>query len=678
MKSLRGKKGEDLIFGGTGQTARLGKASVALAFDNQKKIFDVPFDEVIISRRVYRDGANEYLLNNSQTRLKDIIELLSRVGLGASQHHIIGQGDADRILYASPKERKSMIEDALGLKIFEIKKIEAARKLSATEENLKNVESLRRELKPHLKYLEEQAKKSQNAAKLKEELGQLVAEYVAREKHTLQEEEKKIHAKKAPLQKEVEALEAAIQKSESFLGGRDQSQAFLSDLQKLDAAHRELQQKRRDLERERGRLEGESQHAGRADEGAVAKGQVRKMLKDFLDDLESAGRAGAMEAVRNIIFALTQKIYRVLEEISVPEGEAGLPADEAGKKKDHTRTLASLEKQIAELDAKEEELLAKKTELQKDYGARILEAQKESVQYRVKSDELARARDVLRTLSFEEQSLAARKKEFATDFAEGAGSGATVSGEGELFESEARDTMRRKIERLRIRLEEAGGVDDGVLREFEETQKRDEFLARELEDLIKAKEQVESMFGELETRIARDFSAGIAEINTLFGKFFHEIFGGGKAELKLFQPKPKKQDAAESAEEEWEGDESEEEAGLDIMVDIPRKRIKSLAMLSGGERALTSIALLFAVSTVNPPPFLVLDETDAALDEANSHRYGQMLEALSKKTQLVVITHNRETMKAASVLYGVTMGADGVSKLLSIKLEEAEDVLANS
>ena len=106
--------------------------------------------------------------------------------------------------------------------------------------------------------------------------------------------------------------------------------------------------------------------------------------------------------------------------------------------------------------------------------------------------------------------------------------------------------------------------------------------------------------------------------------------------------------------------------GIDISLSIPRKRVKSLVMLSGGERALTSIALIFAMSSVNPPPFLILDETDAALDESNSRRYGDMVAALAKKSQLVLITHNRETMSRAGVLYGVTMGNDGVSKVLSV------------
>jgi len=106
-------------------------------------------------------------------------------------------------------------------------------------------------------------------------------------------------------------------------------------------------------------------------------------------------------------------------------------------------------------------------------------------------------------------------------------------------------------------------------------------------------------------------------------------------------------------------------------VNLPKKRVQSLMQLSGGERALTSIALIFAMSQVNPPPFLILDETDAALDEANSRRYGDMIEGLAKKSQLIVITHNRETMSRAGILYGVTMQGDGVSKLLSVKFEDA-------
>jgi chromosome segregation protein len=122
------------------------------------------------------------------------------------------------------------------------------------------------------------------------------------------------------------------------------------------------------------------------------------------------------------------------------------------------------------------------------------------------------------------------------------------------------------------------------------------------------------------------------------------------------------------------GEEEEEGAGIEIEVNLPRKKIKSLMMLSGGERALTSIALLFAMSQVKPPPFIILDETDAALDEANSKKYGDMIENLSKSSQLILITHNRETMSRAGVIYGVTMDRSGVSRMLSIAFGEAVQV----
>jgi len=120
-------------------------------------------------------------------------------------------------------------------------------------------------------------------------------------------------------------------------------------------------------------------------------------------------------------------------------------------------------------------------------------------------------------------------------------------------------------------------------------------------------------------------------------------------------------------------DGEEDEEGVDVSVSLPHKKIRGLQMLSGGERALPSIALLFAISQVNPPPFMVLDETDAALDEANSRKYGDMVENLARYSQLIVITHNRETMSRAGTLYGVTMGNDAVSKVLSISFETAAE-----
>ena len=231
---------------------------------------------------------------------------------------------------------------------------------------------------------------------------------------------------------------------------------------------------------------------------------------------------------------------------------------------------------------------------------------------------------------------------------------------------EEQENRRRELEKMKIRLEELGGGAESmeVMKEYKETTERDAFLERELEDLKKSAEALEVLIRELSEKLDVEFKDGVDKINRAFKEFFSLMFGGGNAELKIENSKLKIQDPDEIGQER-------PEVGLDIIVSLPRKRIKGLEMLSGGERALTSIALIFAMSQVNPPPFIILDETDAALDEANSKKYGDMIESLSKYSQLILITHNRETMSRAGIIYGVTMGRDGQSRLLSIAFDEA-------
>ena len=188
-----------------------------------------------------------------------------------------------------------------------------------------------------------------------------------------------------------------------------------------------------------------------------------------------------------------------------------------------------------------------------------------------------------------------------------------------------------------------------------------------------------TLIAELNEKLNTEFKDGVKKINKQFSDFFTLMFGGGVAELFVVKiEKRRRKDTEIDLFDVPEGDgaemdeEEEDEEGIDISVSLPHKKTKGLVMLSGGERALTSIALLFAISQVNPPPFMVLDETDAALDEANSRKYGDMIENLAKLSQLMVITHNRETMSRAGTLYGITMGNDAASKVLSITFEDAQ------
>src|ERR1035437_3279089 len=191
MKSMRGKRAEDLIWGGSHMAARANRAAVVIVFDNSRRQFKIDFDEVAIERAVFRDGTSEYSINGSKVRLRDINELLAGANIGETGHHIISQGEADRILLANNRERRAMLEDALGLKIYEFKKQEATRKLEKTDDNIAQVNSLRRELAPHLRFLESQVKKLERADELRTQLVSLAQAYFAIEDAYIAEEKQK-------------------------------------------------------------------------------------------------------------------------------------------------------------------------------------------------------------------------------------------------------------------------------------------------------------------------------------------------------------------------------------------------------------------------------------------------------------------------------------------------------
>ncbi|MEK7646829.1 MAG: AAA family ATPase [Patescibacteria group bacterium] len=679
MKSLRGKRGEDLIFAGSPTSPRLGRATVTVVFDNSgKKFGNLDFDEVVIERKVYRDGVNEYFLNGSKSRLKDIIEVLSNVGLGASQHHIISQGEADRILYSSSAERRAMIEDALGIKIFQLKRKESERKLEATEENMRQVASLRREIVPHLRFLRAQAEKAEKSTETRARLKEKLLEYLGREKSYLEAETDKTASfkaepKKTVLAKEVEIaiLKNKLLEEEGASAVSVTDNAVMDTKARVDAARIAISQLERDLGRLEGMIEAEKGRAHMREAVSVSPAELEGFLKKIEGKLAGAVESEALEEVRRAVREVANSVKEFLGRIASPAENMAANTAVLDKKK------ADMEKELG-LRKKEEENAQK---IYVEMSAKIQNSLQnlrgiERKIYELES-EASLLRDKLRSAELVEEKLRLRREEYERELEESVPvlEGAEPSTYAGEFDEHAREILRREIERAKIKLEEAGGVDDSVLKEFADVKARDEFLGRELEDLGQAAGDLRKIIKELETQLDQDFKNGIEKINKEFQGYFETMFGGGKAELKLVQPKQLFKEKSEAGEDFAEYEEEEEkEAGIDVLIDLPRKRIKSLDMLSGGERALTSIALLFAMSAVNPPPFLVLDETDAALDEANSRRYSEMLTGLSKRAQLIVITHNRETMHSAGALYGVTLGHDSISRLISIQLEEAEKI----
>ncbi len=241
-----------------------------------------------------------------------------------------------------------------------------------------------------------------------------------------------------------------------------------------------------------------------------------------------------------------------------------------------------------------------------------------------------------------------------------------ASGENTVL-SEEEEThlrkLRRRVDGLRGRLKVLGGSDPDAPRQYEETRTRFEFLTTQIADMDSAALHLRTIIGQLDATMARQFESTFEAVNARFREHFTTLFNGGHARLELLAAKNEEDGASPS-------EVSAMPAGVEVIVQPPGKKVQDLSLLSGGERALVSAALLFALLEINPPPFCLLDEVDAALDESNVARFCEILKRLAQRTQFIVITHNRVTMMAAQVIYGVSMGGDSVSRLLSMKLEE--------
>ncbi len=680
MKSMRGKRSEDLIWSGSHTSARSNRASVTIVFDNTKRIFPkLEYEEVSIERAVFRDGTSEYSINGSRVRLRDVQELLSGANVGDTGHHIISQGEADRILASHPRERRNMLEDALGLRAFEYKKQDAERKLTKTEENVREVELLRREIAPHIRFLQKQVEKLERAEELANQLRTLAQEYLALEEAYLRDEEEKASVRLKNLQQQLAAISAELgafhERATLDNEGMKRSEAVRVAERELDrlASERSL------LSREVGRIEGALESAKRRSIAVLQDPYAkvpREDLKALKQEADRAVNLTDLESVNATLKSLRNAISAFFERYASPKDDY-LAEEE--------QTVMRLESERLDL-SKKEEALASHVEKVK---SALIKAREASVAH----EETGREQN-LHMLSIAENKakleadvvrmesrlgeLESLGEEFERDRREvvalAGASALSFAGRTEAVTEERRiqEDRKRQLERLKIRVEEAGGSGEDVRTEYKDASEREAFLEREIEDLTRSAAGLRELITDLDTELTKTFAEGLVKVNESFGEFFALMFGGGSARLVLEEIQYGEEDGEEFVEDDTR--KKQGKPGIEISVNLPRKRVQSLMQLSGGERALTSIALIFAMSQVNPPPFLILDETDAALDEANSRRYGDMIESLSKKSQLIVITHNRETMSRASILYGVTMGGDGVSRLLSVKFDEAVTV----
>ena len=726
MKNLRGKKSEDIIFAGSGKKARLGSAHVTLFLDNSDKRIPLEFEEVSVTRKIFRSGESEYLINGSRVRLQDVVDILAKAGVGRESYAVVNQGMADSVLNAAPAERRMVIEDAAGVKQYQIKKERSIRKLHSTHQNLDRVRELIKEIEPHLRMLKRQADKAAQSESVARELSEKQIKLFSFLWHNFQSERNKLNGEKEEVGILLNNLQREADKLTDELNKDAKEEKNSQKQTELENKQRELRNKLNQLEKDliitEGRIEIEKEKQKNIEmikeaevvlpaEELVDKAYIKQKLEEIKNDqekliekIESAEKIEDLQDIKEFAQAIQQRLNDLKTEINegrvktVELEKSQSSADDETKKEksekniEESNVLIELQERIIkireEIKTVEEELQKINVEIEKEIALdrekrhNFFELEK---QLRVKQDEVNKLRDkfndskvALAKVEVREEDL---KNQIKNELRKEAEELAPVEGEVEP------GILNQEIYKLKIKMEQIGGIDPMVLDEYNDTQKRFEFLTGELKDLENAITSLQEVIKEMDHQIGDKFSSTYEEINKEFTKYFRIIFGGGNAHLiksKVKSRKSKveaegenaeegeeKKDEIDKLEEDLEKKEEErEEIGIDIFACPPGKKIASLAMLSGGERSLTSLALLFAIISHNPPPFAILDEVEAALDEANSRRFGRILTELSNNTQFVTITHNRETMRQAALLYGVTMGEDGISKLLSVRLDQ--------
>ena len=692
MKLLRGKKSEDVIFSGSEKRARSGFAEVSMLLNNEDRKADIEYPELLITRRLYRDGTSEYLVNKQKTRLTDIQLLLARASFGERHYSVIGQGMIEQLLQLSPEERREFFEEASGVKPLELKKDQALGKLESAEENLRTAEGLIREIEPRMRSLSRQAKRLEDRGTIEEELHGLQHAYYgslwkeSNAKCKVQSEKlREIEGRLAKKRAEAAAIETEFSKLEKE---ETRSDAFL----KLQLEYQKLVEERSALREKEFEARGA---IDRARSGTVAvplpisriisELQAISALQD--ETIERLTKATSMDDVRGILNEtkdLAKRTRDLLDRLERP----------APGKTDTSKT----ERELSGITEKMKDLAGKLADIQKRIEAAgkeeagrkgaFFEAQrrlqgKQEELYAV-DRELSEARIELARLETRREAL---ENEMATELKERL---ERVKHEVESREAPSptakgplpQEEIQAKIQKLKYQLELIGGIDPEVIKEYTETNERWTFLTTQVDDLRKSITDLETVIVELNRLIEIQFSETFERINEAFGRYFKILFNGGQAKLERKRVAPTHKREEEELEEGVEPTKAEErppsiaekfaaeEFEIEIHASPPGKRIKSLAMLSGGERSLSAIALISAIIAVNPSPFVVLDEVDAALDESNSIRFAQIVRELSSQTQFIVITHNRYTMEHSSTLYGVTMRDDGTSQLLSVKLED--------
>ena len=697
-KQLRGQAMEDVIFSGSSARKPVGVAEVTLVLDNSDHVLPVDFNEVAITRRMYRSGESEYLINSSPCRLMDIQDILHDSGMGKDTHSIISQGKLDAILQSRPEERRSLIEEAAGISKHKRRKERALRKVASMDEHLTRARDINREITRQLRPLERQVDRARKHRELTARANELTQILAVDELRRLQASwsDLEIRGKEAEAaselaryrlsekERELEKLQVMLEEKGLFVGDLGEQRRHMQDVVgRIGSDMRLLEEKGRNMVARR------SSQAAETDRDAQPQ----------LEELASARDAASAEVER--ISRRVDEVSDELERVRVQDAEA------AGKLSDAKVRLAQATERTRSLSARAPELERRLEGLDRriratSQAARSLEVLRLRVdplhdRYQALSeramDWAARLRD---QASIEEADSASLKRTIedargqvesarqdveraaaAVNEAkvergklevqvENAVSAITADGTTVLEEALAlpapsdRTACERELSELVRKINNLGPVNQVAFEEYERLRERADYISAQLADLEGARAALTKITAAIDRKMRASFISTFQKVDANFREVFEMLFPGGSAHLEMTDP------------------DHPADTGIEVVAQPRGKRITKMMLMSGGEKSLTALALLFAVYRTRTVPFYVLDEVEAALDDSNLSKLIGAIDVLRRSTQLLVISHQRRTMEDADVLYGVSMQADGVSRVVSQRLDRETGKVVNA
>ncbi len=666
---LRAEKPEDVLYVGSKDKPAADWCEVELLFDNDAG--DGPLDvaELSIVRRLHRGGEGEYLVNRARVRRTDVVELLADIGLAGERHSIIGQGRVEEILVSKPEERRALVEEAAGLGKFKRRRHRAELKLARVQVQVERARDLEDEVRKRLRPLALQASAAERAEKLGVEIDGLRTRLAAAELEVIDRRFAEVDER---LTEATQERRRRDERLEGVLAERRRAEDGLAEAagkhEQATAALYRLRSAVERLELRRERAE-ETAAALRADAD-----RPRLPSPPKPPSYERALTAAATWAPEQVDLAeAVARLERAQAErrdalVALSGGESWFAADSAAvapepeptRREDLLRMLAEIVQRAAgslaiagERASRLESPLRARVDAG---GSRAGELGEELRRLGGLEAELRRAAseaaERLSAVGIERARLEAEREEVLRRLPEDT--------EAEALSEEEADELRAQLSRLERRREALGQVNPLAAEEHAREKERLEELSIQREDLERSLAELEALRDELAETVERRFEETLGEVERHFEEVAATLFPGGRGRLLRVE------------------DEEGGEAGIELELQPAGKRVTRLSLLSGGEKALGAISFLFALFLARPCPFYLLDEVEAALDDANIGRFTELLQRFAGRAQFIVVTHQKRTIEAADILYGVTMGADGISQIVSKRLAAASEAEALS